>query len=179
MYRRDIHFTDETRSEIDTWYNLNWWTIGGTHIKYDHTTGKLGLCSLNNTIINEYHTCVLKIGSGLDYSNIDNRLFVKIGTGLEHDEVKALCVKTGPGFTNTEEGAIKIGSLVIRAAGDSIVEKDFNSVLQIIDKGLELRISTGLNVDDGGYLYINYDKLAEALFTRMTNIAAPKASERE
>lgn len=179
MYRRDIHFTNENRNEIDTWYNLNWWTIGGTHIKYDHTTGKLGLCSLNDTIINEYHTAVLKLGTAITYESSNNVLSLKLGSGLRFDLADKICVAIGPGLYGTNEGVIKIGTTVIRAAGDAIVEKDLNSVLLPITKGFELKISTGLNVDDGGYLYIDYNRLAEALYTRMTNIAAAKASETE
>lgn len=179
MYRRDIHFTNESRTEIDTWYNLNWWTIGGTHIKYDHTTGKLGLCSMNDRIINEYHTCVLKLGSAITYESSNNVLSLELGSGLSFDPGGKIYVAIGPGLQNTYEGAIKIGTTVIRAAGDATVNKDFEAVLKSVNKQLELRISTGLNVDDGGYLYIDYDRLAEALFPRMTNIAASKVSETE
>ena len=179
MYRRDIHFTNENRNEIDTWYNLNWWTIGGTHIKYDHTTGKLGLCSMNDTIINEYHTAVLKLGTAITYESSNNVLSLELGSGLRFDASNKICVAIGPGLQSTYEGSITIGTTVIRAAGDAIVKTDFGAVLRGVNKRLELSISTGLNVDDEGYLYIDYDRLAEALYTRMTNIAAAKASETE
>lgn len=179
MYRRDIHFTNENRTEIDTWYNLNWWKIGGTHIKWDHTTGKLGLCSMDDIIINEYHTAVLKLGTAITYESSNNVLSLELGSGLSFDTNNKICVAIGPGLQSTYEGAIKIGTTVIRVAGDAIAKKDFEAVLKSANKQLELRISTGLNVDDEGYLYIDYDRLAEALYTRMTNIAAAKASETE
>ena len=197
MYRRDIHFTDETRSEIDIWYNLNWWTIGGTHIKWDHTTGKLGLCSLNDTIINEYHTAILRIGSGLEYNRSNQTLQVKLDDGPIKDSVNGLQLRTtgvftiipgtqaldlriSNGLTKGNNGSdIRLASSIIEYAGDSVVSRPIDAILIPNNQGITVKISTGLNVDDEGYLYIDYDRLAEALYTRMTNIAAAKASETE
>lgn len=81
--------------------------------------------------------------------------------------------------TNKEFVLIENNPCVIVSAGDSNVLVKKGAVFIPKENSLELKISTGLNVDDAGYLYINYDKLAEALYTRMTNIAAAKASETE
>ena len=81
--------------------------------------------------------------------------------------------------TNKEFVLIENNPCVIVSAGDSNVVVKKGAVIVPKENALELRLSTGLNVDEQGFLYVNYDKLAEALYTRMANIAAAKASETE
>ena len=81
--------------------------------------------------------------------------------------------------TNKEFVLIENNPCVIVSAGDSNVVVKKGAVIVPKENALELRLSTGLNVDEQGFLYVNYDRLAEALFIRMANIAAAKASETE
>ncbi len=176
MYMRHIHFTDNNRTAIDTYYNTDWWQTGATHIKYDPNTGKIGLCYMDQTIMNEYHTATILLGSNLHY-NTAKTINIALDKGLMHDE-RGISVRTHYGF-NVHNDGIDIGPIHVNNTGDSRVDKANNCVIIPDLDGLELKISTGLNVDDEGFLYVNYDKLAEALYTRIANIAAAKATETE
>lgn len=63
IYTRHIWFTNNTRTTINTGYNSNWWKLGGTHIKYNSSTRKIGLENMNNGMMNESNTAVLPLAN--------------------------------------------------------------------------------------------------------------------
>lgn len=63
IYTRHIWFTDNSRRTINTGYNNNWWRIGGTHIKYDPSTRKIGLENMNNGMMNPDNTATLPLAT--------------------------------------------------------------------------------------------------------------------
>lgn len=63
IYTRHIWFTNNNRNTIDTSYSNNWWKMGGTHIKYDPSTRKIGLENMNNGMMNQDNTAVLPLAT--------------------------------------------------------------------------------------------------------------------